>query len=419
MRRHGQILVVMLGQAVVLALAATGCLQIAEFKPPGPGDAGGDSGVDGNPATPPTGVTAQKSDGVIVMTGAFYELVFSSGGAGFPSSLRIAGQQNLLQPTAECEQSGMGIQVDPAFVVDATRGSGTAEIVYAGGAVAQVRVPWTHVWQCDGATNTASGTSTFTGYPDGRIVRHDQMAFAGSDTVMTTNCTCNPGHDITSFSIRSYATLRDDGFPLEPPPPTGTGAVVQPIGTSYQVCASGTKHSFLYGFEGASARLRRVQGSPNGIGHGLSYELFVQGFISSTSGGDLALGTMLLSPTPATCPALTDRMLALRDDIAIRVTHPEVPSTLVMFEASPVSGIYESMVAGASVPDRVEIRAAIGKTVPAAFVIALRFAGPRTKVTTSLPVSKVLVSKPSPDVALIFVTESLSDTTPISVTAEP
>jgi hypothetical protein len=399
----------------VLWLGLTGCLRIADFKPP---EGTGDGGVDGvDPNQPATGVTATTVGSNVVVTGTFFELRFGARGAHYPDSLKIGAGANVLALSQTCEESAMGIQVHPAFVIDSENGSGPPPEIIHSGAVVQVRLAWTNDWSCAAGMNTATGSSIFTVYPDGRIVRHDDVRFTGTTMVGTTDCACNlPANNTTHFTLRSYTTLREDAFPRTPPPAGGDGSPVELVGTSTQVCSSAQQHSILYGFENEWARLRQIPQAPNGFAHALSYDMFIPFTIQND--GDYTTSTMLMSPDPGACTALTKRMLDLRTRPTISVAEVGVPSAPVTLTISEQHGMFE-LAPAMFVRDRSELRSATTVPVPGGFVVSLKFAGPRNTVTTSLPISAYRVAKPTADTALIYIVPPLDNTTPITVTAEP
>jgi hypothetical protein len=136
-----------------------------------------------------------------------YELDFPTTGVRLPSKL-VIGLVDALATNACPTESGIGVAVFPAIVATPLdRGgpasdTGDVSVTMPGPGVGQVRVEWTAPYMCGGA-QVASGVSTFTAFPTGRIVRHDEMVVPSSTTLMPgADCTCNsmPG----SFFFTSF-----------------------------------------------------------------------------------------------------------------------------------------------------------------------------------------------------------------------
>jgi hypothetical protein len=184
------------------------------------------------------------------------------------------------------------------------------------------------------------------------------------------------------------------------------------------VCSATALHSILYGFENEWARLRKIQQTPNGFAHALSYDMYTPAYIVNGD-TDTTVNTMLLSTDPSACMNLTKRMLDLRTDATISVAEVGVPGTPEILTAAAAYGIFELATPTTFVRDHLELRASTPAPVPGGYVVHLRFAGARSKVTTSLPLSSYRVAKPRPDSALIYIVPPLDNTTPITITAEP
>src|SRR5262249_19773832 len=107
-----------------------------------------------------------------------FTLEFASGGAKMPQNLSIDGVNRLAEGRGPNE-GGIGIAGYPALLAAApmrggdTTASSMLTVDMAGPAVARVKVDWTAPFPCNLAQHQAKGTSTFTIFPNGRIVRHD------------------------------------------------------------------------------------------------------------------------------------------------------------------------------------------------------------------------------------------------------
>jgi hypothetical protein len=155
--------------AVVLAAAAAACLSLPTYR-------GSDL------------VTYSDDDGGATVTGPRFVLHFASGGRfPLPDALTIdgfdlmghAGSDPVNAATASCDsESETGIKIAPTprisadSIAEVTQHRLTA--VLSGPVVVQVRIDWATHLMC-APLAVPGGTSTFTVFPDGRIVRHDKL----------------------------------------------------------------------------------------------------------------------------------------------------------------------------------------------------------------------------------------------------
>jgi hypothetical protein len=161
-------------------------------------------------------------------------------GIGMPTGLFIDGE-NRIGRTGGCPtESGVGIAVTPAFTAVATAFGGAANLAdeglrveWSGPVIAKLRVAWRGRYQCPGPQE-AHGVSTFTIFPDGRIVRHDEATPSTSDLAGAPVCGCSSG-GATSFSFTSFWTfapgaqnVRRDGSPAAPGSNKPDGCVIYP-----------------------------------------------------------------------------------------------------------------------------------------------------------------------------------------------
>jgi hypothetical protein len=107
-----------------------------------------------------------------------------------------------------------------------------------GPAAVQVKVEWTTRFECS-PTRNPGGTSTFTVFPDGRLVRHDVIVDDGPMPISASLCDCV---ESSEFSFAPYWTLKRmslDGFyrvkeTREDPPDPGVE-----IGNQLTSCVEG------------------------------------------------------------------------------------------------------------------------------------------------------------------------------------
>jgi len=93
--------------------------------------------------------------------------------------------------------------------LNGSMGTSQLTVVMAGPAVARVRVDWTMPYTCQGA-QVASGTTTFTLFPTGRIVRTDAIA-APSTThlgVTPAGAECGCTSDTPSYDVETFWAFR-------------------------------------------------------------------------------------------------------------------------------------------------------------------------------------------------------------------
>lgn len=237
----------MIRRAAVIAVVGTACIKLASFHPLGdggpdatPADAAlpGECGNGGSDTA-----SASISGGAICAAGPGFVLRFPQRGFGFPDQLRI-GSNDVLGSSTGCNQEdkiGLVAYPLPRFSADIAGSAsfGSATIELAGPVVAKVRVTWS--WDATTTCATAktfSGISTFTLFPDGRLVRYDEIT-----TPVTANyAMCDCGSGAAEFFTTSYLTLA----PTPPPtltdmdgtqffPNTGQGAQAPQL-----MCAAGS-----------------------------------------------------------------------------------------------------------------------------------------------------------------------------------
>ncbi len=160
-----------------------------------------------------------------------YELQFAATGVRLPSSLTIGGSPELLLGGGCPRESGIGFGVFPAITASGLNGSpGSSDltVVMSGPAIARVRVAWSTPYPCQGA-QIASGSTTFTLFPSGRIVRTDAAIMPSTTHLGVTpkgeQCGCSsdsPGFDVETFwAFRAGTDVDESGAPS---PPAGAPA---------------------------------------------------------------------------------------------------------------------------------------------------------------------------------------------------
>jgi len=186
--------------AGVTALLAAGCLSTPPFQP--------ESGLK---------YTANGPGGTVAGPG--FELQFSRDpGIRFPDALRIDGTDVLGHETMPgCFGTDeAGILIAPTPRISAHGGALPVKNQLVAGllgpAVVQVVLEWATRMACS-LSRTPSGTSTFTVFPDGRIVRYDQLFDSSSAEVSANECACDRNADGSDgFTVATFWTLARQGF---------------------------------------------------------------------------------------------------------------------------------------------------------------------------------------------------------------
>jgi hypothetical protein len=150
-------------------------------------------------------------------------------------------------PQASCfKESEIGFAIAPIARVSATGGAMpvASRLVPAlrGPAVVQAKIEWENRFTCGPTTRNGGGTSTFTVFPDGRIVRHDAFDVPAGTPVAPSLCACEPPQQSEDglFNISTFWTVARERFtafylpgddePDDPPAP-GEG-----IGNAPRAC---------------------------------------------------------------------------------------------------------------------------------------------------------------------------------------
>ncbi|HEY0481939.1 MAG TPA: hypothetical protein VGD37_30685 [Kofleriaceae bacterium] len=143
-----------------------------------------------------------------------------AGGAGFhfPDALTIDGHDVLgHEAQATCfDQDEAGVLIFPTPRISAITSAPAVRNQLApalrGPAVVQMRLDWTTQFGCN-TTRAPGGTSVFTVFPDGRIVRHETLEDPRpDDNVSSHDCACDPSGRDQGFTISSYWTFARAAF---------------------------------------------------------------------------------------------------------------------------------------------------------------------------------------------------------------
>ncbi|HEY6176824.1 MAG TPA: hypothetical protein VIX73_20350, partial [Kofleriaceae bacterium] len=182
--------------AALAAPCATACLSTPPFEPVGALS----YADDGNGGT----ITALDA-----------KLHFASGpGFHLPDALTIDGTNVFGHNAGEIcfapDEVGLAIAPTPRI---SAHGTGAATMnqltpTLRGPAAVQLQLDWSSQFTC--SNNRPAGRSTYTMFPDGRIVRHDTLMDARPDMSTSANaCACDPsgaGHGVTVSEFWTFAT---------------------------------------------------------------------------------------------------------------------------------------------------------------------------------------------------------------------
>jgi len=186
------------------------------------------------PYQPPTSVKyiEDKSGGGGTAKGPDFSLHFAGDGFHFPDKLTIGSIDDVLGHAPEgChDESAVGITIAPTLRISAdskaTQATNALMPVLRGPAAVQVKLDWASQFQCaDNSSVLPRGTSTFTVFPDGRIVRDDRLEDPNPQNPpapVAGVCICDPNETTTSgFTVSSHWTFAQEHFQnLYSPDPT-------------------------------------------------------------------------------------------------------------------------------------------------------------------------------------------------------
>jgi hypothetical protein len=149
-------------------------------------------------------------------SGPGFALRFADGaGFHFPDALLIDGVDVLGHDTGQScfDQDGVGFVIAPSPRISASGGATVVTNLLAavlrGPAIVQTKLDWATRLACNSARNPG-GTSTFTVFPDGRIVRFDTLVDPSSSEISASTCACDPAG--VDFTVSTFWTLARSQF---------------------------------------------------------------------------------------------------------------------------------------------------------------------------------------------------------------
>ena len=200
--------------AAPAALAATACLSAPPYQPP------------------PSALTYTEEAGGATVSAEGFALRFASTGFHYPDRLAVDGIDTLGHDSkTPCfAEDGVGMVIYPTPRISASTKATvtTSEIrpIMRGPAMIQVQVDWSSQFTC--ANNYPFGSSLYTVFLDGRIVRHDSIDDHTPADASMMACACDP-MEHQGFQIESFWTLNPSAFKMYSVPDGGTvGAIPLP-----------------------------------------------------------------------------------------------------------------------------------------------------------------------------------------------
>ncbi|CAN5884234.1 hypothetical protein BH11MYX3_BH11MYX3_10170 [soil metagenome] len=177
------------------------------------GEAGGEAGVPG--ALPSVTSSGLGVADPITITTPDLVMVIPQGTVGMPSSLKIDDTEVLGRAGTCGDEDRVGVAVYPAISVTANAAlwpvagmapTSTPSVTDVGPAFVHVSLSWSNGQYTCGGTQTASGLTAFTVFPDGRIIRDDRILPVTTGLPLeggpSMPCGCNNstfGYFLTSF----------------------------------------------------------------------------------------------------------------------------------------------------------------------------------------------------------------------------
>lgn len=207
--------------AALAALAATACLSVPPYQPPA------------------SALTYTEAGGGASISGEGFVLHFAGGpGFHFPDALTVDGINTISSAATPCyAESGVGMVLYPTPRINAATSVVTTSQLtptMRGPAVIQVRVDWSSEFTC--SDNHPFGSSLYTVFLDGRIVRHDSLDDHMVAPTSLNTCACDP-MEHQGFQIESFWTFDSKPFTTFSVPDGGTNGVLPmpaDVSTSFQ-----------------------------------------------------------------------------------------------------------------------------------------------------------------------------------------
>lgn len=245
---------------VLLLLLGAGCFSVPPYEPPD------------------VVVYTEEATGGARVAAEGFELHFAGGpGFHFPDSLKVGGVEMIgNDPAQKCfAENQIGVRILPTARVSAdgaaTQVTNRLTPVLKGPIVVQARVEWATAFKCSG-DRKPSGSSTFTVFPDSRIVRYDELTDESPEVDGASICSCDAAAN--DFNVTTFWTLArgsfaklyrsDDLSRSDPPPQGGTE-----IGNVPYSCVDDDTHRLTFAW--TDNRITTIRGTPNLIAFGREF----------------------------------------------------------------------------------------------------------------------------------------------------
>lgn len=424
---------------LVLSLALAGCFDKPGFagKDAATGDAPIDTAIDAPMACTPSKPSAP---GLVVNPDpADTHVTFRDGSLfGFrdaftrypmPNRLEVGGQNLVAAPEGCGFEDAVGVAVFPIFTIGSQSLSGQPthllDVEVTGPAFTQLRTHWTIAIPsaCSPQPTQAAGNTSWSFFPDGKVVRNDTVT-PGDMAAVTpgpSGCNCSGASGVASALVTSYATFestllsavtRSGESEQQGLPPAGV------IDSMAGACARGTSMGKVAMFwdrldnqdpPTPPTRLRRVTNAST------SHEIvaFVYDMHATSPGvaleQDASFGIRTHLMLNAGARPCTD-LLANLEGMAT------VQPVMIGPAGSLASVFYNAF----GVFDDANVHSGairIEGTAPAGFAVRLRFPG-FTAVATDRPADRVVWQRGTDGTFTLFFLDGISTQSPISVTPE-
>ena len=281
------------------ALCASACLPLKGYT--GAGDGGVDAVVVGDATAPPISPIGSIHDvkiesdhlGGYWATGPGYGLHFADTAPHYPDRFLVGTEDVLAQSTHCADASLMGTSIYPAIRSDAPGDEAMVDVtlVSPGPNVARLVIGWQA--PLGGSCGLAGVTTSWTFFPDGRILRYDSVTGGQSGA---TACSCD-GTTMFVPKVETLYTAHAAGFMTN-----SSGATVIPSatgdGTAIDDLTCMRSNDFnLYTSDGPSPHPQVFPGEGGAVG--IVYELSTNG---SVSGGGMS--NIIVASSAETCNML-------------------------------------------------------------------------------------------------------------------
>lgn len=240
-------------RCVAAGVLATGCLSIPAYQPE-------------------TSVSYIEDGTGGTAIGPGLALRFAAGsGFHLPDQLVIDGADVLgRDPDAVCfDQDEAGLLISPTDRISAHGGAvalrNQLAAVLRGPAVTQVTLDWATGFGCN-PDRKPVGSSTFTMFPDRRIVRHDVLADSSNSAISASACACVP--DSRGFTVTAYWTLARAAFrDFYVPTLRGLPAPTETLANQHAACLDAGSFQVAFGWP-VSVERTSIRGGTALIGFG-------------------------------------------------------------------------------------------------------------------------------------------------------